>query len=100
MTLQEMIDRRRQLRAARELINSGDPRRDEMATEITELTRRIDAELMVRLGEHEMNDTTLREQAMAFALQVASIERKYANAGDVLRIAQQFYEWLSEEYTR
>jgi hypothetical protein len=49
---------------------------------------------------NETKDTTLREQAMVFALQVAFIERKYANAGDVLRIAQQFYEWLSEEYAR
>jgi hypothetical protein len=41
-----------------------------------------------------VEDKALREQAMTFALQVASIERKYANPGDVLRIAQQFYEWL------
>jgi hypothetical protein len=44
-----------------------------------------------------VEDTSVREQAMTFALQVASIERNYANPGDVLRIAQQFYEWLSGE---
>ena len=44
-----------------------------------------------------IEDTALKEQAMAFALQVASIERKYANPSDVLRIAQQFYDWLSKE---
>jgi len=44
-----------------------------------------------------IEDTALKEQAMAFALQVASIEHKYANPSDVLRIAQQFYDWLSKE---
>ena len=44
-----------------------------------------------------VEDKALREQAMTFALQVASIERKYANPGDVLFFAQEFYEWLSKE---
>jgi hypothetical protein len=55
---------------------------------------------LLKLGENQMKyveDTSVREQAMTFALQLASIERKYANSGDVLRIAQQFYEWLSCE---
>ena len=44
-----------------------------------------------------IEDTALKEQALSFALQVASLERMYANPADVLRIAQQFYEWLSKE---
>jgi hypothetical protein len=44
-----------------------------------------------------VEDTSVREQAMTFALQLASIERDYAKPGDVLRIAQRFYEWLSCE---
>lgn len=44
-----------------------------------------------------IEDTALKEQALSFALQLASIERKYANPGDVLFFAQEFYEWLSKE---
>ena len=44
-----------------------------------------------------IEDTALKEQALSFALQVASLGRMYANPADVLRIAQQFYERRSKE---
>jgi len=49
--LQEMIDRRRQLRQERDVSNDND-RRGEIDEEVIWLTRRIDAELMVNLKEN------------------------------------------------
>ena len=49
--LQEMIDRRRQLRQERDVSNDSD-RRGEIDEEVVWLTRRIDAELMVNLEEN------------------------------------------------
>jgi len=49
--LQEMIDRRRQLRQERDVSNDSD-RRGEIDEEVIWLTRRIDAELMVNLKEN------------------------------------------------
>jgi len=49
--LQEMIDRRRQLRQERDVSNDSD-RRGEIDEEVIWLTRRIDAELMVNLEEN------------------------------------------------
>ena len=48
--LQEMIDRRRQLRQERDVSNDSD-RRGEIDEEVIWLTRRIDAELMVNLED-------------------------------------------------
>jgi len=48
--LQEMVDRRRQLRQERDVTSDSD-RRGEIDEEVVWLTRRIDAELMVTLGE-------------------------------------------------
>jgi len=51
MTLEEMIDRRRQLRQERDASNDSD-RRGKIDEEVVWLTRRIDAELMVNLEEN------------------------------------------------
>jgi len=58
MTFQEMIDRRRQLLAARTLVNNNDPRHIDMTVEIKELTRRIDAEFMM-----DLKDTSVCEKS-------------------------------------